>query len=1149
MTAWLGQLCGSCVATVCVPLRATALCAAADDTVCGRRRNIKCLVEAMAARAPSQRQSRRHVLRIVFVSAFTVAALVCVWAASVSHISADQVASEVSRVLSALVSAPGAPEGGQPQTSDFTLVTQELFPASHPKGSGVFGGIVAGTGNTLYQYGGQRISYGASAASPGYYMSVTFEAKDFVTAPLFSDGCSEGPGRGYATGTYFLDNVYVIGGMNTQGGEDTTVNYVGGVFKFKNTECGGIGGGGAQFDRFGHATVVWNDRLVMMGGQDSSGELNDVWLTLDGSTWVQAPTQPASSIWDPRHFHAAAVLNNTIFVFGGMVGDMSVNGVGAVLNDLWKSDDAVTWTCLRENNAPTTDAPFFAGRYLHAATVWHGYIYVTGGCSVSSADAAADAASAATYSPSYTTYYDVWRTADGENWQQVTAYAAWAVTDALGKVHGRCAHNMAVAGDVLYLMAGTQLPELINAPAYSATYPDAWSATPELDCLVNGQICDGVGVCGPPQYPAGTPPSDYAKYPRLCQCNGTYGGLFCAGCAEGHYGPTCGACDVVSTAGDGSITVCNGHGTCNGGGTRHGTGACECEYGWTLHDDCSACTAGFGPPGECTTCEAGYYGPDCAACDSCAGKVHAHCDGNGTHSGTGACVCDAGFTGDACDTCAEHFQAPSCSSCVTGWAPQGACDTCATGYYGPACTACPTCGAHSSCDGSGTTGGTGACVCDAGWAPPSCTQCAEGFTGPSCNECEDGFYGPDCLPCPGLSSSGGATTVCSGHGTCDGSGTRAGTGVCSCTGVYKGTACDACPAGFWGPSCSTCPACVMGTCNGTGTTGGTGLCDCTSSKYTGTLCNKCNPPWTTGGYADDDSPIQCECSYPYSGTNCNKCVDNRYGPTCSTTCANCQHGGTFVGCEEQSPGGHCSCTAAYNGTTCTSCSAIAVHARAASFESTCYPCPLSGDGVVCNGRGTCVAPSVTETAASCECLPQWGGAACTTYSNTTNVHDDDDIGTPVNNGMSPGEIIAIVAGVIATAFVGGLTVWCIKRNRDIAKQRPDKAEPLLSMSPTANARDTPPSRRAPPPPPPPSRPAANPYTTQGFNPYSGIATPTTTAYGNPPMSAQATLASQQAMWASVTAPVTVQMPQPPQYVPCHAHVGGVVDRGVCEGSP
>ena len=199
----------------------------------------------------------------------------------------------------------------------------------------------------------------------------------------------------------------------------------------------------------------------------------------------------------------------------------------------------------------------------------------------------------------------------------------------------------------------------------------------------------------------------------------------------------------------------------------------------------------------CPQCLSGFYGNTCEACAPCSG-AHKQCDGSGTRSGTGACVCETGWSGDDCDTCADHFQPPNCDACVTGFYPPGVCDTCETGYYGcvlwrrpvlvpatrrltpmwrrrlarrPNCDACPTCGAHSYCDGSGTTTGSGECTCDAGWAPPGCTTCVTGRTGSDCTECSEGYYGSDCTPCPGLSTSGGSTTVCNGHGTCDGSGT------------------------------------------------------------------------------------------------------------------------------------------------------------------------------------------------------------------------------------------------------------------------------------------------------------------------------------------------------------------------------------------
>lgn len=54
---------------------------------------------------------------------------------------------------------------------------------------------------------------------------------------------------------------------------------------------------------------------------------------------------------------------------------------------------------------------------------------------------------------------------------------------------------------------------------------------------------------------------------------------------------------------------------------------------------------------------------------------------------------------------------------------------CSEGHYGSTCQKCPTdCNNHGTCHGSGTRRGTGACVCE------------QGYAGPHCDECEPGYY-------------------------------------------------------------------------------------------------------------------------------------------------------------------------------------------------------------------------------------------------------------------------------------------------------------------------------------------------------------------------------------------------------------------------
>ncbi|XP_067915253.1 cysteine-rich with EGF-like domain protein 2 isoform X1 [Heterodontus francisci] len=78
--------------------------------------------------------------------------------------------------------------------------------------------------------------------------------------------------------------------------------------------------------------------------------------------------------------------------------------------------------------------------------------------------------------------------------------------------------------------------------------------------------------------------------------------------------------------------------------------------------------------------------------------------------------------------------------------------------------------------------------------------------------CPAGTFGVDCVGCPG-----GADRPCSGHGSCDGDGTRTGDGSCSCTKEYQGEECLDCAAGYYSEFqnethslCTAChPACKM----------------------------------------------------------------------------------------------------------------------------------------------------------------------------------------------------------------------------------------------------------------------------------------------------------------------------------------------------
>jgi hypothetical protein len=96
--------------------------------------------------------------------------------------------------------------------------------------------------------------------------------------------------------------------------------------------------------------------------------------------------------------------------------------------------------------------------------------------------------------------------------------------------------------------------------------------------------------------------------------------------------------------------------------------------------------------------------------------------------------------------------------------------------------------APAPCNGHGTMSSMGSCSCNANYNGSSCGNCNAGFTGyPNCQAvnatCPAGTYGASCSACPG-----GASNVCSSHGTC--SQGVAGNGTCTCFSGFNGLACQ-----------------------------------------------------------------------------------------------------------------------------------------------------------------------------------------------------------------------------------------------------------------------------------------------------------------------------------------------------------------------
>ena len=117
--------------------------------------------------------------------------------------------------------------------------------------------------------------------------------------------------------------------------------------------------------RIFHSSVVYNNKIWVLGGiRADSSYIRDVW-SFDGSTWIQHANPP----WNQRHSFGAVVYNNKIWVLGGQ---KWYSGKAVSSNEVW-SFDGSTWT--QYANAP------WSGRYNFASVVSDNKIWILGGWS------------------------------------------------------------------------------------------------------------------------------------------------------------------------------------------------------------------------------------------------------------------------------------------------------------------------------------------------------------------------------------------------------------------------------------------------------------------------------------------------------------------------------------------------------------------------------------------------------------------------------------------------------------------------------------------------------------------------------------------------------------------------------------------------
>ena len=392
-----------------------------------------------------------------------------------------------------------------------------------------------------------------------------------------------------------------------------------------------------------------------------------------------------------------------------------------------------------------------------------------------------------------------------------------------------------------------------------------------------------------------------------------------------------------------------------------------------------------------------------AACQSdVPPRCPSFCSGHGRCTATGHCLCDRGFTGDACD----RVEA----ACPGNCAGHGRCDgeqcICDPGFGGRDCgrairRVCP-----SSCSGRGTCHTDGTCTCNPGFSGRACdvlvrsVGCAHncsgrGFcAGGSC-VCVAGLSGAACERVHAPVDASGCPHNCSGRGECvpltagllaaparhpvsplheravasslvrRPLSLQAGPmpSICRCDAGWHGAACDrfeprsqelACPRGCSGHGSCIRGGCVCDTGYGGRDCGslvataqcvdgcsGRGECRVAPVEGVGPTPGTRNAHWQPWRALGDDGRWRAA-----PGRTPNKCLchDGSAGPTCalgisvSPGCPNACSGRGF--CRD----GGCHCEAGYGGDDCG------------------VVCPGG-----CSGHGTC------SDAGTCECEPgRWG---------------------------------------------------------------------------------------------------------------------------------------------------------------------------------
>lgn len=261
-------------------------------------------------------------------------------------------------------------------------------------------------------------------------------------------------GGSWRNNTNFTGSILVVGGFDFIGDgvflNDTWVFHTSNnTWQFVNSSRWTNLTNRAYFtaNSYGHEVVLFG------GHAPNEGIYGEVWR-FRGYSWHQDnftnSTNPNVTAYIPREYHASAIINDTLYVFGG-----HSKFYGNTTNELLAYNlTSRNWTVVARNGGP---GPL--GRQGHTLHAWTDpalgdSLILFGGYS----------------DQPYTGGFN-------DAWQYVLKDNKWYAFNNVNAPAGRSGHSGAIVGNTLFIQGGYAVQNITKPPTYDIYYGDTWSLT------------------------------------------------------------------------------------------------------------------------------------------------------------------------------------------------------------------------------------------------------------------------------------------------------------------------------------------------------------------------------------------------------------------------------------------------------------------------------------------------------------------------------------------------------------------------------------------------------------------------------------------------------------------------------------------------